>query len=199
MKCDRSHPCENCAKRGLGSQCAYPAAATPKPGQSHGSGRGVRDRLQDLEDQVVSMMNKSRSPEIRQGAHIATPSDSGASVSVDDHPHDQDNENSPPVPDFTQMKVSGPGTTYTDGAHWSSLLSGISKLREQTETEPECQPPQSTTSAETAQPCDPGPLLLYGCTPVSCREELIAGIPPKNTVNRLLSLYFRALDLSSSK
>jgi hypothetical protein len=141
--------------------------------------------------------NRSRLPETRQTtSDIASPSGSGAGLSVDD-PVDRDSEHPPPLPTFTQMEVSGHGNMYTNYSHWSSLLNGIFEHRQQTGSDD--QTPEPSASTEVLKRHNPGPMLLYGCITALCKEELQAGLPPRSTADRLLSRYFRALDLSSSE
>lgn len=92
------------------------------------------------------------------------------------------------------MQVTDSGTSYVNGAHWAAVLDGISDLKDHFEQEEE--------NAATTHTSDPslsdsaGPQLLYGCTKRATKEEVLASIPSRQVVDRLVSRYFSSFEMS---
>lgn len=75
LKCNRSHPCENCIRRGDASSCSYAAPGTRKKNQSQGatSPDDMQNRIDRLEGLVLSLMTN--------GAQSAGPAAAAAAIS----------------------------------------------------------------------------------------------------------------------
>jgi len=75
LKCNRSHPCENCIRRGDASSCNYAAPGTRKKNQSQGatSPDDMQNRIDRLEGLVLSLMTN--------GAQSAGPAAAAAAIS----------------------------------------------------------------------------------------------------------------------
>ncbi|KAM0819801.1 putative Transcription factor domain-containing protein [Seiridium cardinale] len=84
-------------------------------------------------------------------------------------------------------------TPLTDCSNWSSILR---ELRAGSTSFDCTQKLRASPPATNMQ--SPGPLLLYGCTPVTSFDELLASIPSRPLTNRLVSNFFNGLDLSSA-
>lgn len=92
------------------------------------------------------------------------------------------------------MKLTTSGVSYVNSAHWAAVLDGIAELKDHFEREDErllvrC-------SSEPPKPYLAGPQLLYGCPRYATKEEILAAIPPRPVVDRLISRYFNALDMA---
>jgi hypothetical protein len=113
LKCDRQQPCKTCIDRGLALSCTYvrnaPAAQEPKTPHS------VHDRIDQLERLVTTLMSgKDASPTLPTASHLPhLNNDNGADV--------------PGTPD--RMRFTGDTTSYASGAHWTSILDGVSRYR----------------------------------------------------------------------
>lgn len=110
LKCDRQQPCKTCIDRGLALSCIYvrnaPAAQEPKAPHS------VHDRIDQLEKLVTTLMSgKDANPTLSPASHLPhLNNDNGADV--------------PGTPD--RMRFTGDTTSYASGAHWTSILDGVS-------------------------------------------------------------------------
>lgn len=164
----------------------------------------VQDKLQQLEGLIISLMRQGATFETQQSPFMANSSDipsassesrDATSLLLDQHAV---SSGSPDTSDFHRLRLSSAKSTYVDSSHWTSILDGISELKEQFEDGDEV--PTSLDAAVAApQSPSPGLVMFNGCQPVSCKEELLAAVPPKATADRLVSQYFQALDLDSGQ
>jgi hypothetical protein len=77
----------------------------------------VHDRIDQLERLVTTMMNEKEN-----GQTEASPAMTSMSH-LDQHDEDSSTE-IPGTPD--RVRISGGATSYTNGAHWASILDGVS-------------------------------------------------------------------------
>jgi hypothetical protein len=183
LKCDRTQPCANCARRGPDSQCIFVAghqAANSGHQSSHSpKPADVDGRLRQLEDQVVTMMHRrASSVGSYDTAPLPTPSQSSESISTA----------SPLSGDSEKPKSA----TLPDCSNWSSILRELRAGSSNFECTQKLRPSQAANNMSR-----PGPLLLYGCTPVTSFDELLVSLPTRALTDRLVSAYFNGLDLSS--
>lgn len=112
LKCDRQSPCKTCVDRGLALSCTYmrnvPAAQEPKAPHS------VHDRIDQLEKLVTSLMSGK---EVNHGTPT-TPAMSHLQQLSEDH-----DAEIPNTPD--RVRFTGDTTSYTNSAHWASILDGV--------------------------------------------------------------------------
>lgn len=94
-------------------------------------------------------------------------------------PKRRENESIPP-PDHGSLKFGDSGTSYVQSAHWEAILDGIKGLKEDLATDHDI--PRA-------------PLLLYGANRHASRDEILAAIPPRPIVDRLLSQHFNSVDI----
>ncbi|KAK6087317.1 fungal specific transcription factor [Seiridium cupressi] len=171
-------------KRGLESQCKFVAGDAAAHLERRASACtkpvDVQERLRQLEDQIDTMMHRRASSETRhETVSLPTPAESGESMGTAT-PTDRS-------PDTFA------GTSLTDCSSWSSILR---ELRAGSTSFDCTQKLRASPPATNMQ--SPGPLLLYGCTPVTSFDELLASIPSRPLTNRLVSNFFNGLDLSSA-
>ncbi|KAK7752851.1 hypothetical protein SLS62_005193 [Diatrype stigma] len=90
------------------------------------------------------------------------------------------------------------GDNYVGGAHWAAILDSIEELKGQIGDGSETQigVPSEEPSHTVLSDQNTGPQLLYGGSPKTSKEEIIASIPPRTDVDRLVSRYFNALDVT---
>jgi hypothetical protein len=84
LKCNRSHPCENCIRRGDAAGCSYAAPGPRKKGQNQGgnSPDDMQNRIDRLEGLVLSLMtngSQSAGPTAAVAAISRSTSESGPS------------------------------------------------------------------------------------------------------------------------
>ncbi len=143
LKCNRSHPCENCVKRGDSASCSYASPGARKKSQSSQESSSTPDDMQNridrLEGLVLSLMTN--------GARSAGPTAAAAALSSSDdtgsseHPQLIDDESmikeeseedysdtDQVAKSFGVMRVDNNKTYYVGDAHWAAILSDVSGL-----------------------------------------------------------------------
>ncbi|KAJ9150669.1 Nonribosomal peptide synthetase 14 [Pleurostoma richardsiae] len=222
VRCDRQHPCYTCLSRGLGLTCTY----TPEPPNTAAPrGITVHDRIQLLEGLVVSLMQQhapqqaasaaptvqnpaSKSPvgsaegetspvrQIEAAPTVATSSPEGVDESFPPGdrqcpPSREDDLDLAPS-EHGSMRMHPHGANYVDSAHWTAVLDSISQLKDHWEKEEE---EKMAEPDEYELRDSPGPRLLY--EPVQAtKTEILASIPARPVVDRLVSRYFDAVGIT---
>ncbi|KAJ5185860.1 transcriptional regulator family: Fungal Specific TF [Penicillium cf. griseofulvum] len=204
LRCDRKEPCSTCTARGLALSCAYPNNQAPHspattiaqrrraPG-THETHRGrpqatVQDRLGQLEQIVVSLMQKTTSDGqdwSGQNAVVSVPRDRPEEGSPGEVTN---SEASPAQSDGGNVLFSSSDAQYVGGTHWTAILDGIADLKEQLERE---------DHGNMEKPAMLHTFLLYGCKSAS-KEDILAALPDRPAVDRYISQYFNRLDLAPS-
>ena len=85
----------------------------------------------------------------------------------------QDEAASPADPGTLKLRESG--TSYVQSAHWEAILTKIRGLKEDLVTDSKA---------------PPGSHLFYGPNRHATREEILAAVPPRPVVDRLMALHF---------
>lgn len=166
----------------------------------------LQDRINHLEDLVVDLMQgNSDSPTARQlstsraldpSTQEVSQSGPATSAASSDNPGTPDEDGSPSPSESVNIHITRGGTSYVTDAHWAAVLDGIADIKSHFENEEKLedhQPPNPAYHEPT------GPLLLYGCSPLATREEILACLPPRPLVDQLVSFYFSAFDMSLGK
>ncbi|PYH39760.1 Zn(II)2Cys6 transcription factor [Aspergillus neoniger CBS 115656] len=172
LRCDRLQPCSSCTKRGLGCVYAHPASAAPRrngPAQP----RQLTQRIRQLEDLVVALQKGETPQTVENPVHLAHKSDSSPAAS----PETVANS-------FGSLRVDQTGMTYVSGAHWTALQDSIAELKECVELGPPYLPSR----------CDNGSALLRGVSPPGGIAEVLSHLPPRPTVDRLVSRFFSSME-----
>ncbi|KAF1928492.1 uncharacterized protein M421DRAFT_147752 [Didymella exigua CBS 183.55] len=176
LKCDRQSPCKTCVDRGLALSCTYvrsaPTVQEPKVPHS------VHDRIDQLEKLVTSLMG---SKEVNHG----TPT----TPAMPHLQHFDEDAEIPNMPD--RVRFTGDTTSYTNSAHWASILDGISELREHLDEIPSTAHARDDTSTEV-----PGPEILFGRQRHASKQELLAALPPRTEADQLISTFFASMETS---
>lgn len=193
LRCDRNQPCLTCTARGLALSCAYPNNQAPQSPRPHGAHRArpqatVQDRLGQLEQIVVSLMQKTTDGQDRPDQHpvASAPQDGpqedspGLAINTAD---------SPAQSDGGSVWFSSSDAQYVGGTHWAAILDGIADIKEQLEQE---------DYGNTEKPAMLHTFLLYGCKSAS-KEDILAALPDRPAVDRYISQYFNRLDLAPCK
>ncbi|TGO69565.1 hypothetical protein BOTNAR_0009g00120 [Botryotinia narcissicola] len=192
LKCDRNSPCNNCSKRNLSPSCTYihnSRAKTSHAQRTREKPKDVQDRIQQLEELVVILMNQAKDttappkPTISPGSRSSTikprelswPDDATISESADS---------------IGRISVEDEVQNYVGGAHWAAILENIAGLKESLGSE---EWPQGIASGKNTYE---GPELLLGDNRKSSRESILACLPSKPLVDNLVDCYFTAIDAS---
>ncbi|RDW56468.1 hypothetical protein BP6252_14141 [Coleophoma cylindrospora] len=170
LKCDRQHPCGTCSRRGLTNSCNYATTSSttpdaPRPVAPQQS-TSLHGRLSELESLVVTLM---------KGQSLPTPpapkSPRPSSPLADVVPENE--AASPADPGILKLRESG--TSYVQSAHWEAILTKIRGLKEDLVTDSHA---------------PPGSHLFYGPNRHATRDEILAAVPPRAVVDRLMAPHF---------
>ncbi|KAF1849742.1 uncharacterized protein K460DRAFT_372178 [Cucurbitaria berberidis CBS 394.84] len=180
LKCDRNQPCKTCVDRGLSLSCTY--LRQPAAPQEPKAPNSVHDRIDQLEKLVTSLMGgketDSGSPALSTLSYLEQYGD--------------DNTEIPGTPD--RVKFSGDTTSYTNSGHWTSILDGISELREHLDQIPTSASAKDDNKVEIC-----GPDLLFGGQRHATKQELLAALPPRADVDLLIDTFFASMDTAPGK
>lgn len=194
LRCDRKQPCSSCASRAI--PCTY------VQGSAGVAGPTLHDRLVQLERLIMLQMPLSQGQDLAAqpaNMQVADPQD-GAGFRPTESSHIPSERGS--------LHIGGSELRYVGGEHWAAILDSITDFRDQlTQGEDVLLPePGDASSSEAAHdprtvrtPSARRALLLYACPQPASREEILAALPPKTTVDRYLSRYFTCLELASCK
>lgn len=192
-KCDRNHPCGACSRRGLANSCLYAtttaattAAAAPpltpqaqRPSAPLQSASTLHGRISELESLVVTLMEGRQPLPARPAPRSPRPSSpSLARVSPAVRRQKKARDVAPPSPTdpgTLKLRAPGAGTSYVQSDHWEAILAKIRGLKE------------DVVNDGTALP---GSHLFYGPSRHATRDEILAAVPPRPAVDRLLALHF---------
>ena len=151
----------------------------------------MQARIQQLESLVVTLMQQSKS---------VTREDSAVPLQAT-CPHEMDNraDEISSQSDHGSIKFNNFGnSSYVNGSHWVAVLDGIAELKDYFEYE-EREPVQPAAFSPTSSASFVGPQLLLGCPYYTTREQVLASLPGKPEVDRLVSFYFNSFDMSPGK
>ncbi|KAJ8130990.1 hypothetical protein O1611_g2641 [Lasiodiplodia mahajangana] len=189
LKCNREQPCSSCTQRGLGTSCTYSANTEISPrvqkGQAPKKPDSLQDRIQQLEDLVIELMNKT--PKVTAASKDLQPT----GFPGEDIPDD-----SSTISDTSVIQPSDTGANYVNSEHWAAILDSISELKECFDQEKTEQPVQLISHS---LPTDlSGPPLLFGCSRPPEIGDILTSIPPRPVVDRLVSQYFNSFEISAA-
>ena len=165
LRCDRQHPCGACSRRGLTNSCNYATTSSSTPDAQRSvaprQSNSLHGRISELESLVVTLM---------EGQSLPTPpapkSHTPSSLVVSEAA-------SPADPGTLELRESG--TSYVQSAHWEAILTKIRGLKEDLVTDSKA---------------PPGSHLFYGPSRHATRDEILAAVPPRPVVDRLMTLHF---------
>ncbi|KAF7923168.1 uncharacterized protein EAE98_007873 [Botrytis deweyae] len=211
LKCNRSHPCENCTRRGDASSCSYAAPGTRKKNQSQGSTSpdDMQNRIDRLEGLVLSLMTNGASsagPAAAAAAINRSQSDSAGSSFPPDLDQDDDDmikeegDGDSDVDGVADslgiMKVDADKgkTTYIGESHWHLVLKDIAEVKtyfnnHKKELENNYEKIRSQKSSASD-----GPAFLFGAHTPATDEDLRMAVPTKPEVDKLVTRYFNTYD-----
>ncbi|KAI1427570.1 hypothetical protein F5Y12DRAFT_783237 [Xylaria sp. FL1777] len=180
-------PCHTCSSRGLSLACSYTHQNNPELVQSRSSRPSIQDRLVQLEQLVMNVVQNQNQNQSISHSNAPTPVPADTYICVPqqnaDEPVGTPTAASTPS-DNGSLWLSANESRYVGGAHWAAILDGIADLREDVD--------QQGHGSRSSHP-----QLLYGCTPTS-RDAILATLPPRHIVDRSISRYFNLLDLAPS-
>lgn len=200
-KCDRQQPCSTCALRG--QLCTYAPekrGLTPLlPKTSPDSVLAVHDRLAQLE---LLMLQISQNPAKRPEPQ---PEPQPGPQPASDHQSQPFEAGTPATErsEWGSMRMSGSEVHYVNDEHWAAIMDNIAVLKDHFDREEQLKliaTPDADLHYGSNHRSDEQrrALLLYGCRRVSSREQILASLPPKDSLDRYISRYFNCVDLVAS-
>ncbi|KAG4442229.1 hypothetical protein IFR05_002278 [Cadophora sp. M221] len=213
LKCNRSHPCENCVRRGDASSCSYAAPGTRKKNQSQGatSPDDMQNRIDRLEGLVLSLMTngaQSAGPTAAAAAISRSQSDSAASSfpteldrDDDDMIKEEDEGGDSDVDGVTNslgiLKVDADKgkSLYFGDSHWHLVLADIAEVKNYFTSHKK----EMESNYERIQNLKPstardGLAFLFSAHTEASDSDLRAEVPPKSAVDKLVTRYFNSYD-----
>ncbi|KAE8150537.1 putative fungal-specific transcription factor, partial [Aspergillus avenaceus] len=195
LRCCRTYPCTNCKKRGEALSCTF-VGRGPRGKTTHGQASPslVQDRLQHLENLILSLTQKQKLEESQGVGHpeehaaaLTPPADSrvlsrspSASTNVE--------AKESPLDPSSKLIVKDAGTRYIDGAHWTAILEEINGVKEYLH---ESNDVSDEDNIEDGRQDMALPALLsgLGMNKAASKEELLADIPPRPVTDRLIAQF----------
>ncbi|KAH8890490.1 hypothetical protein GQ53DRAFT_177655 [Thozetella sp. PMI_491] len=195
LKCNRQSPCDQCEKRSITSTCHYipyvtPRGGAPGPGAESPLSLGtfprtkgtlsepsMQARIRHLEH-LVQVLKSQR----RDGAEPGPPS--GPQPPDGGHSEDEDRQIVCKVLNETAGHIVD-DLRYVDSANWEAILDDITELTNNLKTvdhDPVIDP------AVTKR----GPVLLLGAFPQATIPEMLAHLPPRPAMDRIVARFFQA-------
>ena len=192
-----------------GGQCRAPRNSKPS------LDGGVQARIKKLENLVVDLMQKTtpkdgmtEPPLPGQDTGTGSPTLVGSRVGTFDgisespwtNPVSNSDDVSSQANNYGSMKLSDSNLRYVNSAHWAAVLDGIAELKSHFEREDE-----DREKYHARRISDPphfnsmGPQLLYGCFEYTTKEEILASLPARPVVDRMVSRFFNSFDMSSGQ
>ncbi|KAL4977306.1 hypothetical protein BDW66DRAFT_132668 [Aspergillus desertorum] len=179
LRCDRQHPCGACSRRGLTSSCNYVTTCSSMPDAQRSvaprQSTSLHGRISELESLVVTLM-KDQSLQSPPAPEPPRPSPLAFTDVFPEirRPNESQDEAAPPVDPGT-LKLRESGTSYVQSAHWEAILTKIRGLKEDLVTDSRA---------------PPGSHLFYGPNRHATRDEILAAVPPRPVVDRLIAVHF---------
>lgn len=178
LRCDRQHPCGACSRRGLNS-CNYATTSSSTPDAQRSvaprQSTSFHGRISELESLVVTLMEGQSLPN-PSAPKLPRPSSLSSADRVPEirRPEKSQDEAASPADPGT-LKLRESGTSYVQSAHWDAILINIRNLKEDLVT-------------DSRAPL--GSHLFYGPNRHATRDEILAAVPPRPVVDRLIALHF---------
>ncbi|KAL4935595.1 hypothetical protein BDV06DRAFT_125395 [Aspergillus oleicola] len=178
LRCDRQHPCGACSRRGLTNSCNYATTSSTPDAQRTVAPRqstNLHGRISELESLVMTLMKGQSlpSPPAPTSPRPSSLSFADALPEIRRPNESQDEAASPADPGTLKLRESG--TSYVQSAHWEAILTKIRGLKE---------------DLVTNSKAPPGSHLFYGPNRHATRDEILAAVPSRPVVDRLMALHF---------
>ena len=179
LRCDRQHPCGACSRRGLANSCSYATTSSSTPDAQRSvaprQSASLHGRISELESLVVTLMNGQSLPSPPAGKSPRPSSLSFADVLPETRRPKKSQGEAASLADPGTLKLRESGASYVQSVHWEAILTKIRGLKDDLVTDSKA---------------PPGSQLFYGPNRHATRDEILAAVPPRPVVDRLMSLHF---------
>ncbi|KPI35001.1 putative transcriptional regulatory protein [Cyphellophora attinorum] len=165
LGCDKKQPCSSCVKRGDVARCVYTGRSEQKAKDDQNVAE-QKQKLAHLEAMVIELMQEQRKSLPSEGpSNLALINDS--------------NDSAPPV-----RPVVAPQNGYAGSTHWSAMLRDIQELRGLLDEDGDANAYETPVDSPPEE-------VIHGLPRMYSIDQIIDNhMPPKNDVERLLSVYF---------
>jgi hypothetical protein len=180
LKCNRQSPCETCIKREDESSCTYGKSAQGSKPEGGANQKKAQDRLRNLEQLVMQMVEKNSPPKTNSMPSTATSTSGPIALSAGD---------SDGTPRDGSLDQASKAAKYVGSTHWSAILENIQELKSAM-VDDVSRPSDADEADEEQAPNDE---VLFGSKRAIPLPQVLAQyLPPRLTVDRLLATYFNA-------
>ncbi|KAL3704883.1 hypothetical protein TMatcc_008555 [Talaromyces marneffei ATCC 18224] len=222
LKCDRTHPCDRCTRRGDAASCTY-VGHGPRGRVNHATGTNpshIQNRIQHLENLILSFaQQKKQEDESGSGSGSGSGgSNSGGAArgsstltSPAGHVNNNSAEPSPTTSGAAEQSTSveadpgkllNNGMTYVDASNWQAILDDLKEVKKYVQNEDQdfddddfLGDDSEDEIVEVEQDANRPTLLFYGGR-VPAKQELLADLPAREVVDRLIAKYLNSDDPS---
>ncbi|KAJ5498179.1 hypothetical protein N7453_007230 [Penicillium expansum] len=108
--------------------------------------------------------------------------------------YDTQHDVSPSLSDYGSFRTPETSVNYVNSSHWAAILDSITDLRNHITRDEEAYPMVLGTVRQPAS--FPKPKLLYSCGMYESSASILKSLPPRPTVDRLISRYFNIIDIA---
>ncbi|KAL2812648.1 hypothetical protein BJX63DRAFT_421692 [Aspergillus granulosus] len=148
----------------------------------------MQDRIDQLESLVLDLMHQTE-PDSRKRALLPPDSQQANILS-----HETPRDGSLCLSDYGSFRTPETGANYVSSSHWAAILDSITDLRNYLAWEEEVHP-RVLDPVRPSTAC-PKPQLFYSCPLHKSSVSILKALPPRATVDRLISRYFNVLDIA---
>lgn len=237
LKCDRTHPCDRCTRRGDAASCTY-VGHGPRGRVNHAAGTNpshIQNRIQHLENLILSFAQQKKQEDESGSGESSHGGGAARGSSASTFPGNTVNNSAEPSPDTNGAveqstsvdvdpgKLLNNGTTYVDASNWQAILDDVclSPPRSREETNHKRQQLKEVKKyvqdedqdfdddgflgddsedeiVEVEQDANRPTLLFYGGR-VPTKQELLADLPAREVVDRLIAKFLNSDDPTLGK
>ncbi|PCH01896.1 Transcription factor [Penicillium occitanis (nom. inval.)] len=219
LKCDRTHPCDRCTRRGDAASCTY-VGHGPRGRVNHAAGTNpshIQNRIQHLENLILSFAQQKKQ-EDESGSGSGGSGDSNHSggaargSAASTSPTNNVNNSAEPSPETgaaveqsTSVEVDpgkllNNGTTYVDASNWQAILDDLKEVKKYIQDDDQdfdddgfLGDDSEDEIVEVEQDANRPTLLFYGGR-VQSKQELLADLPAREVVDRLIAKFLNSDD-----
>ncbi|OJJ45773.1 hypothetical protein ASPZODRAFT_133641 [Penicilliopsis zonata CBS 506.65] len=191
LKCNRLQPCDNCIKHNRTYMCHY---AGPQ-GMAKKVSLDIYNNLRDLEARIRQLSTLDGSVQSSLSSTYTQPniqmstatleSQSTLPVTSEQQPEKQDGSSG------TMLKDQD-GTRYINPTHWQAVLDQIAEVKDYLSLYGNTSSPEDIEEETTSFTDISAPSLLFDRSFSTNEAELLAALPARSTVDRLVSFYLNS-------
>ncbi len=156
----------------------------------------MQERIGQLEKLIASQANSSSAKRSSEDRPAEPGDDPDFTPSIFDPVVDQERSSQGASEQSTRLgrlSVENAGTTWVENDHWTAILDGISELKDSLEA---TQGDHENEIVFSDMLDSSGPELLLGGNKHVRHQEILAAIPHRSIVDRLVSQFFKSVEIA---